>query len=89
MPTYALATIPLIRKLKENVKDINQVWYADDASGSGKINRLRERWDHINTLGPKFVHPSFCDRQRVNSVHAMGIVINDQELPFVASKHSR
>ena len=54
MPMYALATIPLIRKLKECVTDVNQVWYADDASGAGKINRLRVWWDHINTLGPKF-----------------------------------
>ena len=54
MPMYALATIPLIRKLKDIVNDFNQAWYADDASGAGKINRLCEWWDQINTLGPKF-----------------------------------
>ena len=32
MLMYALATIPLIKKLKTNVNDVNQVWYADDAS---------------------------------------------------------
>ena len=42
MPMYALATIPLIKKLKENVEKVNQVWYADDASGTGDINSLRE-----------------------------------------------
>ena len=42
MPMYALATIPLIRKLKNSVNDVNQVWYADDASGAEKVNRLRE-----------------------------------------------
>ena len=54
MPMYALATIPLIRKLKSKVNDINQVWYADDASGAGKANRLHEWWDLINTEGPKY-----------------------------------
>ena len=51
---YALATIPLIRKLKNLVSDVNQVWYADDASGAGRVNRLCEWWDYINTLGPQF-----------------------------------
>ena len=54
MPMYALATIPFIRKLKDRVNDVSQVWYADDASGAGKLHRLREWWDQINTLGPKF-----------------------------------
>ena len=54
MPMYALATIPLIRNLKDNVSDVNQVWYADDASGAGKITRLREWWDQLNSLGPKY-----------------------------------
>ena len=45
MPMYALATIPLIRNLKDSVSDISQVWYADDASGAGKITRLCEWWD--------------------------------------------
>ena len=53
-PMYALATIPLIRKLKTSVSDVDQVWYADDASGAGKVSHLREWWDQINTLGPKF-----------------------------------
>jgi hypothetical protein len=54
MPMYALATIPLIRNLKCNVGDVSQVWYADDASGAGKVNRLRDWWDQLNTLGPKY-----------------------------------
>ena len=56
MPMYALAPTPLIRKLKGSVNNIKQVWYPDDASGAGKVNRLREWWDQIwfNTLGPKF-----------------------------------
>lgn len=54
MPMYAMATIPLIKKLKDKVNDINQVWYADDASEGGKIKRLREWWDQLNAIGPKF-----------------------------------
>ena len=36
---YALATLPLIRKLKSNVNDVNKVWYADDASGASMLIR--------------------------------------------------
>ena len=31
MPMYAIATIPLIKKLHCAVDDVNQVWYAHDA----------------------------------------------------------
>ena len=51
MPMYALATIPLIRSM---IDDVNQVWYADDASGSGQVKRLREWWEVISTQGPRY-----------------------------------
>ena len=51
---YALATIPLIKKLKIVVENVNQVWFADDASGAGQVKRLREWWDVINTQGPRY-----------------------------------
>ena len=54
MPLYDLATIPLIRKLKISMTDVNQVWYADDASGAGKVNKLRKWWDLINMEGPRY-----------------------------------
>ena len=54
MPMYALATIPLIKKLHKNHADVNQVWYADDASVTGKILRLREWWSQLALLGPKY-----------------------------------
>ena len=54
MPMYALATIPLIKNLKTKVPEVNQIWYADDASGSGKISKLRDWWDHLNTIGPNY-----------------------------------
>ena len=45
MPMYAIAAIPLIKKLQCAVDDVNQVWYADDASVAGKISRLRQWWN--------------------------------------------
>ena len=58
MPMYALATIPLIKKLEGNNK---QVWYADDSAGVGKIPDLRTWWDKLVTEGPGygyFANPS-------------------------------
>ena len=52
MPMYALATIPLIKKLQS--VDVKQVWYADDASAAGKITRLHEWWNQLTTIGPRF-----------------------------------
>lgn len=54
MPMYALATIPLIKKLHHHLVDVSQVWYADDASAAGKIVRLREWWSHLSSQGPKY-----------------------------------
>ena len=51
MPMYALATIPLIKKLAGNHR---QIWYADDAAAVGKIVDLREWWGRLSTLGPSF-----------------------------------
>ena len=51
MPMYALATIPLIKKLKGNSK---QIWYADDAAAIGKLADLRVWWDHLTREGPDF-----------------------------------
>jgi len=30
------------------------MWYEDDASAAGKIDRLHEWWSHLVTHGPKF-----------------------------------
>ena len=51
MPMYGLATIPLIKKLEGNRK---QVWYADDEAAVGKVADLRDWWDRLNALGPRF-----------------------------------
>ena len=51
IPMYALATIPLIKRLNQGA---NQVWYADDAAAMGKIQQVRTWWDQIVKLGPGF-----------------------------------
>ena len=50
MPMYALATIPLIKKLT----DCKQVWYADDSAAIGEIVQLRCWWDKLSVCGPGF-----------------------------------
>ena len=51
MPIYSIATVPLIRRLDQNVM---QVWYADDATGVGKISNLRNLWNQICEIGPGY-----------------------------------
>jgi len=54
MPMYALATIPLIKKLHSSLDDVSQIWYADDASAASTINKLYQWWTQLTSLGPKF-----------------------------------
>ena len=51
IPMYALATIPLIKKLHRNYK---QVWYVDNAAAVGRIVDLCNWWDRIFSSGPGF-----------------------------------
>ena len=48
---YALAVKPLIIKLRTNVPQVKQVWFADDATGAGTCESLRKFWDNLLTLG--------------------------------------
>ena len=58
MGMYALSVIPLIRESgKSNStqqQHFVQAWYADDGTGVGGIGRLREWWEKIVSLGPKY-----------------------------------
>ena len=54
MAMYALAIVPLIHKLRNNSPDVRQVWYADDATGAGTCDKLRQWWDQVECLGPTF-----------------------------------
>ena len=51
MPMYAMATLPLIRRLPDTV---TQIWYADDAAAVGSITNLRKWWDDLASLGPGY-----------------------------------
>ena len=59
MAMYALATVPLIDKVKTN--GLRQVWYADDTACGGKLASLRQWWNNLSSLGPKFGYlPNGC-----------------------------
>ena len=58
MAMYALAITPLIVQLNNHHKEISQVWFADDATGSGKCEGLEARWDELIKIGSKFGYHS-------------------------------
>ena len=51
MPMYAIGICPLIHKVS---CDVQQVWYADDATASGQLKDLRQWWDNLVIHGPDF-----------------------------------
>ena len=53
MAFYALAPIPLIKTCKIE-KLTGEVWFADDATGSGLLTDLRLWWDKLEEKGPSF-----------------------------------
>ena len=53
MIMYAVASVPLINKLS-SIDGMKQLWYADDATGIGTVNGLKEWWSKINDLGGSF-----------------------------------
>ena len=53
MVFYALATIPFVNKCKvESMR--GEVWFADDATGAGRLSPLRTWWDKLNQHGPLY-----------------------------------
>ncbi|XP_062507224.1 uncharacterized protein LOC134183654, partial [Corticium candelabrum] len=56
MSMYALGILPLINRIAGLCK---QVWFADDATGSGKLKNVRQWWSAIVEHGPTFgYHPN-------------------------------
>lgn len=53
MPLYALATLPIINKLKKEQNTL-QAWYADDSSAQGNFKSLRKWWEQICNIGPQY-----------------------------------
>ena len=51
MAMYGLAVLPLIRRIADRCK---QTWFADDATGGGRILQLRSWWDALCKIGPSF-----------------------------------
>ena len=56
MSFYGLGTKPLLDKLSEQVPQVKQVWLADDASGEGRLNELKEWRDIIISEGQKIAY---------------------------------
>ena len=48
---YAIAIRPLINNVQNEAM---QIWYADDATASGKLSNLNEWWDKLSVSGPDF-----------------------------------
>ena len=51
MYMYALASLPLIESLPAEVQ---QIWFADDAGGGGKLKDLKRWWETLVENGPKY-----------------------------------
>ena len=51
MAIYAIATVPLIKRLSQKV---TQIWYADNATSMGNIYQIREWWSQLLKLGPGY-----------------------------------
>ena len=52
MAFYALSTLLMQNRLRK-IKDVKQVWLADDATGAGKIESLKSWWDSLVIEGEK------------------------------------
>ena len=54
MAFYGISVTPLIKKLKDKVNEVAQVWLADDATGAGKLDRLKLWWISIISEGKSY-----------------------------------
>ena len=54
MAMYTLAISPLIDQFRTRCPNIQQVWFADDASGAASCSNLRSWWDTLSSRGPAF-----------------------------------
>ena len=52
MAMYAIVITPLIHRLEDRVN--KQVWFADDATAGGNLDRLKTWWDRISEIGPDY-----------------------------------
>ena len=54
MAMYALAVTPLIYQLRANTPDMQQVWFAEDATSAAFCSKLKVWWDDLAALRPTF-----------------------------------
>ena len=54
MAMYAIGTLPLIHRLDQQIKQIKQVWYADDATAGGQLQYLFNWWNQLLRCGPEY-----------------------------------
>jgi hypothetical protein len=54
MGFYGLGTRPILIQLSITNPTISQVWFADDATGAGKLRQLKSWWDAIKQEGIKY-----------------------------------
>ena len=73
MPFYALGTSILLYQLRQTTPNVKQIWLADDATGAGTIQQLKEWWDTVIDLNNKFGY-------YVNQLKSWIIVKNDEDL---------
>jgi hypothetical protein len=58
---YGLTTLPLIRYLQDEVPDVSQPWYADDAGAGGTFSGIKLYFEKLQEKGPRrgyFPEPS-------------------------------
>ena len=54
MAMYALAITPLIHQLSSRCQGVQQVWFADDATGASTCTNLKSWWNELSARGPAF-----------------------------------
>ena len=88
MVFYAIATLPLIKRCKIE-ELLGEAWFADDATGAGKLLALRQWWDRLNEEGPKFgyfpnstktwlVVKENCQEQAVRAFKETGVMTTNE-----------
>ena len=54
MAMYSVSSRKLIDSSRSAVKEVKQVWFADDSCGGSKIAKLRDWWNHLKDTGPAY-----------------------------------
>jgi len=54
MDIYGIGLLPMVERLREAEPDLLQPWYADDGSGYGRLERLRNVYKLLEQIGPDF-----------------------------------